>query len=312
MSNALAASCAALTLFNYNGSQVRTILDERTGEPWWVAKDVCDVLGLGWTGTTLRHLLPSEKGCERIATPGGPQNTSIINKDGLYRLIFRSDKPIAEDFRTWIIKVVLPAVEKYGVPTAPQNPTALGLPDFTDPAASAVAWAEQYSARKALEERNVVMVEKVEELEVELKIAEAACDVLEGVLSITDAELEDAEAKLEEAAPKVEFYDTLVETGANLSLSAASKQLGVDGLGPLIIFDFLRELGWLSNKRLHGPDRNLPNQWVMKKGYMDVKYSKKFQDKAQVAQPYITPKGLAWLVENLSLPMWFAEHRCLI
>lgn len=152
----------ALTLFNYNGSQVRTILDERTGEPWWVAKDVCDVLGLGWTGTTLRHLLPSEKGCERIATPGGPQNTSIINKDGLYRLIFRSDKPIAEDFRTWIIKVVLPAVEKYGVPTAP---TAPALPDFTNPAVAARAWADQVEARLMLEAKVTEDAPKVEAFE---------------------------------------------------------------------------------------------------------------------------------------------------
>ena len=152
----------SLTLFNYNGNRVRTILDERTGEPWWVAKDVCDVLGLTNSRQTLSKLLPDEKGVVRIDTPGGPQNMSIINKDGLYRLIFRSDKPIAEDFRTWIIKTVLPAVEKYGAPTAPQNPTALGLPDFTDPAAAAVAWAEQFSARKALEEELEEAAPKVE------------------------------------------------------------------------------------------------------------------------------------------------------
>ena len=158
-------SNTALTLFSYNGSQVRTILDERTGEPWWVAKDVCAVLDIRNNADALCRLLPTEKGIERIYTPGGPQMLNIINKDGLYRLIFRSDKPIAEDFRTWIIKVVLPAVEKYGVPTAPQNPTALGLPDFTDPAVAARAWADQVEARLMLEAKVTEDAPKVEAFE---------------------------------------------------------------------------------------------------------------------------------------------------
>ena len=45
---------------------------------------------------TLSKLLPDEKGVIRIDTPGGPQSTNIINKDGLYRLIFRSNKREAD------------------------------------------------------------------------------------------------------------------------------------------------------------------------------------------------------------------------
>ena len=81
----------SLTLFNYNGNQVRTILDERTGEPWWVAKDVCDVLGLGNPSQALSYLDEDERASIIIDDTSSSSRKTvpvcIINKDGLYRLI---------------------------------------------------------------------------------------------------------------------------------------------------------------------------------------------------------------------------------
>ena len=91
----------SLTLFNYNGNRVRTILDERTGEPWWVAKDVCDVLGLGNSRQALLPLDDDEKMTVSLTDShsgqrGGAQSICIINEPGLYSLILRSRKPEAK------------------------------------------------------------------------------------------------------------------------------------------------------------------------------------------------------------------------
>ena len=283
----------ALTLFSYNGSQVRTILDERTGEPWWVAKDVCAVLDIRNNADALCRLLPTEKGIERIYTPGGPQMLNIINKDGLYRLIFRSDKPIAEDFRTWIIKTVLPAVEKYGVPTAPQNPTALGLPDFTDPAASAVAWAEQYSARKTLEERNVVMVEKVGELEHDKTILVEKVeklredrDVIVGYNHALAKDLREVKETVKEAAPKVEAFEEFLDAEGGINYGEAAKLLKV---APKSLTRGLRDQGILfGNTRV-----TIAKQRYINKGYF--KHLAGGNNGYVWTRSVLTPKGIEWL-----------------
>ena len=283
----------ALTLFSYNGSQVRTILDERTGEPWWVAKDVCAVLDIRNNADALCRLLPTEKGIERIYTPGGPQMLNIINKDGLYRLIFRSDKPIAEDFRTWIIKVVLPAVEKYGVPTAPQNPTTLGLPDFTDPAAAAVAWAEQYSARKTLEERNVVMVEKVGELEHDKTVLVEKVeklredrDVIVGYNHALAKDLREVKETVKEAAPKVEAFEEFLDADGSINYGEAAKLLKV---APKSLTRGLRDQGILyGNTRV-----TVAKQQYINKGYF--KHLAGGNSGYVWTRSVLTPKGIEWL-----------------
>lgn len=88
---------------------VRTFLDD-SGEPWWVAKDVCDVLGLRDTNRSLAKLDEGEKGITSSYTLGGAQEMITVNEPGLYRLIMRSRKPRAVAFQKWIAHEVLPAV----------------------------------------------------------------------------------------------------------------------------------------------------------------------------------------------------------
>lgn len=99
--------------FDYNSQQIRVIKDEK-GESWWVAKDVCDVLGIVDHKVALRKLDEDEKGEYRIPSLGGSQKTSVINESGLYTLILRSDKPEAKPFRKWITSEVLPTLFKTG------------------------------------------------------------------------------------------------------------------------------------------------------------------------------------------------------
>jgi prophage antirepressor-like protein len=87
---------------------------ERDDQPWFVAKDACDILGLGNVSMALTRLDDDEKGINQIDTPGGRQGLSIISESGLYALILRSDKPAAKVFRKWVTAEVLPSLRKDG------------------------------------------------------------------------------------------------------------------------------------------------------------------------------------------------------
>ena len=100
-----------LSIFNYGQNEVRTV--QVDGEPWFVAKDVCDVLGISNVSDTLSKVLDDdEKGVDSIYTPGGNQQVSIVNEPGLYSLILRSRKPEAKTFKRWITHEVLPTIRK--------------------------------------------------------------------------------------------------------------------------------------------------------------------------------------------------------
>jgi prophage antirepressor-like protein len=101
-----------LKAFDYQGAQIRTVI--RDGEPWFVAKDVCELLELGNIAMTLERLNDDEKGVNTIDTLGGPQSMNIVDESGLYRLIFTSRKEEAELFRRWVAHEVLPAIRKTG------------------------------------------------------------------------------------------------------------------------------------------------------------------------------------------------------
>lgn len=96
------------------------------GKPWFVTADVCRALGLEDNRVAVRRLKPAEKGEYPIPTPGGVQQMGIINRNGLTRLVMRSDKPQATAFQDWIIEDVIPAIintGKYELATAAITPT---------------------------------------------------------------------------------------------------------------------------------------------------------------------------------------------
>ena len=90
---------------------MRVVVGE-DGEPWFVAKDVCDVLELGTE--QIRRLDDDEKGLRKVQTPGGSQQVSIISESGLYALIMRSNKPQAKPFRKWVTAEILPTIRRSG------------------------------------------------------------------------------------------------------------------------------------------------------------------------------------------------------
>jgi len=83
------------------------------GEPWFVAKDVCDVLGIDATQT--RRLDDDEKGLYTIQTLGGQQQVQVINESGLYHLTITSRKTFAKNFRKWLTGEVAPDIRRHGM-----------------------------------------------------------------------------------------------------------------------------------------------------------------------------------------------------
>lgn len=97
---------------------IRTEVDNDKNA-WFVAKDVCDALGLANSRKATASLEDDEKRVSLIVTPSGKQEMTIVNESGLYNLIFQSRKPEAKRFRKWVTAEVLPTIRKYGQYPAP-------------------------------------------------------------------------------------------------------------------------------------------------------------------------------------------------
>lgn len=105
-----------LAVFKYQ--QAEQVNDFRTieidGEPWFVAKDVCDVLGISNARDAISSLDEDEKLVSALPTSGQIRNVNLINESGLYNLIFKSKKESAKRFRKWVTKEVIPSIRKTG------------------------------------------------------------------------------------------------------------------------------------------------------------------------------------------------------
>jgi anti-repressor protein len=114
--------------FNFEGATVRVITINEL--PWFVAADVCEVLGISNSRDALARLDDDEKDVGTADTLGGHQHVNVINESGLYSLTLTSRKPEAKRFKKWVTSEVLPSIRKtgqYTTATAPafQIPTTL-------------------------------------------------------------------------------------------------------------------------------------------------------------------------------------------
>lgn len=100
--------------FLFNDQQVRTVV--RDGEPWFVGKDVADILGYKNQRDALaKHVDDEDKNSVAIrdGIQGNP-NKVVINESGLYSLIVASKLPTAKVFKRWVTSEVLPTIRKHG------------------------------------------------------------------------------------------------------------------------------------------------------------------------------------------------------
>lgn len=110
-------------MFNFEGRKVRVVLRGKNGdEPWFVAKDVRECLGISQSGSNF-HFLNADEAftLNRSGQTSGvifePRSArlALISESGLYKLVMRSDKPLAKSFQNWVTKEVLPAIRKDGM-----------------------------------------------------------------------------------------------------------------------------------------------------------------------------------------------------
>lgn len=104
-------------VFPITNQAVRIV--DQNGEPWWVAADVCEILGLDQVSRATSRLDDDEKAEVTINTTSSngvtqDRTVSIINEAGLYSLILTSRKPEAKEFKRWVTHEVLPSIRKTG------------------------------------------------------------------------------------------------------------------------------------------------------------------------------------------------------
>ena len=167
----------ALKIFNHaTFGNVRAV--DRGGQPWFVAKDVCDCLDIR-TNDAANSLDEDEKGYESIVSLGGAQQTLIISEPGLYSLILRSRKPDAKAFKRWLVHEVIPSIRRHGVYATPQTDEAM-LNDPETTIKILTALKDERAQRQALEARaevdrpKVVFAESIEVARTSILVGEMA------------------------------------------------------------------------------------------------------------------------------------------
>lgn len=168
------------------------------GEPWFVAKDVCDVLEIR-TDTIRRILDDDEVGETNPNTIGvaGGRNPLIVSEAGLYNLVLRSRKPEAREFKRWVTHEVLPSIRRSGGYIA------------TDGSES----NEELLARAVLVANEAIQRKDMQLKEQQRQLYEKDTTIIEqGV-------------KIDELAPKAGVYDTVINVKGTMTITDAARYL---------------------------------------------------------------------------------------
>lgn len=149
---------------NEEFGSVRTM--EINGEPYFVGKDVAEILGYANTSKALiDHVDDEDKLNNETLSSLGQRGGWLINESGLYSLILSSKLSNAKKFKRWVTSEILPAIRKTGSYSIQNKPDSYTI---EDPAARARRWAEEYEEKKALEakiEKQKPLVEYAEHIQ---------------------------------------------------------------------------------------------------------------------------------------------------
>ena len=116
----------SLQIFDFNKNRVRVI--DRDAEPWFVARDLCSILGIINVSQAVQTLDDDEKDTISVTySDNKPHKLLIISESGMYALVFQSKKPVAKKFSKWVRKVVLREIRKTGSFNANKGKTELEL-----------------------------------------------------------------------------------------------------------------------------------------------------------------------------------------
>ena len=236
---------------------------EYGGEPWFVARDVCAVLGTETRDlpdilehdeqrpiVDIIHTLNDSTGLRR--------DSRIISEPGLYSLVLRSRKPEAKAFKRWIVHEVIPSIRRTG------GYGALALPNFRNPAEAARAWADKEEQRLLEEQKRLAL-----------------------------------EQKMEEVRPKVVFAESIEVAKTSILVGEMAKLIkqatGYD-IGQNRFFEWLRSRGYLHKD---GSQTNMPTQRSMDAGWMEIKEGTRIGSSGEsriTRTPKITGKGQIYFI----------------
>ena len=247
--------------FDFRGASLRTLTDEE-GEPWFVAKDVCDILGMSNPSMAVIALDKDEVAQIDPKDYLGSENRSnqavnIVSEPGLYKLIMRSRKPEAKEFQRWVTHEVLPQIRKTGgyIPTSESD-------SDEDIMARAVLVAQ-----KTIKQKNQQIAEQ--------------------------------QRRIVELEPKARFADVAASDDTCL-IGELAKMLLQNGIpvGQNRLFRLLRAEGYLGKS---GSNRNMPTQRAMELGLFRIKETTVTHADGHTTvsrTPKVTGKGQRYFIDR--------------
>lgn len=175
---------------NEDFGEIRTVMVDE--EPWFVGKDITDVLGYINASKALRdHVDDDDKLNNESLSSLGQRGGWLINESGMYSLVLSSKLESAKKFKHWVTSEVLPSIRKHGAYMTEQTlERALTSPDFLIQLATNL---------KQEQEKNRFLAQQVEEK--------------------TEV--------IEQLQPKVSYYDMILQCGDLLSMTEISKDYGM-------------------------------------------------------------------------------------
>lgn len=205
---------------------------DKGGQPWFVGKDVADILGYSNSSKAIpQHVDEEDRQKQNLPTAQNGKLTAaswLINESGLYSLILSSKMPKAKEFKRWVTSEVIPAIRKHGGYLTPDKiEQALTDPDTIIKLATTLK--EERAARQQ------------------------------------------AEANLQAAKPKVLFADAVSASDSTILIGDLAKLIKQNGhpIGQKRLFNWMREQGYLIKRQ--GADYNSPTQRAMEMGLFKIK-----------------------------------------
>lgn len=248
--------------FDFRGASLRTLTDEE-GEPWFVSKDVCDILGMSNPSMAVIALDKDEVAQIDPKDYLGSENRSnqavnIVSEPGLYKLIMRSRKPEAKEFQRWVTHEVLPQIRKTGgyIPTSESD-------SDEDIMARAVLVAQ-----KTIKQKNQQIAEQ--------------------------------QRRIVELEPKARFADAAAASDDTCLIGELAKMLLQNGIpvGQNRLFRLLRAEGYLGKS---GSNRNMPTQRAMELGLFRIKETTVTHADGHTTvsrTPKVTGKGQRYFIDR--------------
>ena len=248
--------------FDFKGAPLRTLTD-KAGEPWFVAKDVCDILGMSNPSMAVTALDKDEVAQIDPKDYLGSENRSnqavnIVSEPGLYKLIMRSRKPEAKEFQRWVTHEVLPQIRR----TGGYIPTDAGDDDMTILAKAVMI------GQRTMEQQ-------------QRKIAEQ-------------------HTRIVELEPKARFADAVAASDGTCLVGELAKMLRQNGMGigQNRLFRLLQADGYLGKS---GSNRNVPTQRAMDLGLFRIKETTVTHADGHTTvsrTPKVTGKGQRYFIDR--------------